>query len=241
MQTPKLTAALALAALTPGCATDDDVASSDQRYSVVDSYDQEFGWDTPPCAVYLDTRTTDEEARVVEYVAELAGQRLALVYRLVAEEPLPMRAEVFDHDGQRLVGAAFDATDLTIDGSDGSRLEVRGFTGFESETQVSGSLTVRSSEAVALLGCALPVRPTLGAVPAFLHNRDGGRLPDEPDVGQGSEDRPPLVTWNGRTSILGGVLLLAACGNPWGWRCPCLAWSDPIAGEVPGWCPTAAP
>lgn len=223
-------------ASSAACAAPLDVGSDEEGVAVVDRYEREFAWSSPDaCRVYLDQRVTDQDARVVEYAAELDGEPVSIVYRLDEAAPRPVRVDVFAAAGPTL-SAELDADHLVVRGADGEvALAVDGYGRGPADTLVDAVAPIDEASLLAVARCALPLRAELGPVPPFLRNQDvPGRLGDAPDVSQGTSDPPPILAWDGPVSILGALLLQAACTQPDGWACPCLDWSD--LARVEGWC-----
>lgn len=227
---------LSLLPLTATACAIDPIGSDEERVAVVDQYGREFRWDAPEaCTVFLDRRITDQEARVVEYLARVDGAPASILYALHEGSELPVRVEVYAPGGAHLA-IALDEERLVARGRDGEvALEVVGYAGGPDATEITVAAPIDEAALLALTACALPLRAELGPVPPFLRNQDvPGRLSDDPDVSQGSSDARPILPWSGRASILGALLLQAACTQPDGWACPCLAGSG--LAEVDGWC-----
>lgn len=218
------------------CSLPPDVANSHEHIAVVDRYDREYTWPTPEsCNVYLDQRITDQEARLVEYEAEQEGAAMSVVYSLDAAAKHPLRLDVYS--GPELtLSAELDPEHLVMRDRYGAvALEVDGYGRSEAETTVRSYAKIDQAAQLALTRCALPLRGELGPIPPFLRNLDlSGRLGEQPDVSQGSSDAPKIVNWDGPVSLLGALLLQAACTRSDGWKCPCLEWQHLV--HVEGWC-----
>jgi hypothetical protein len=213
-----------------------DIGNDEEGVAVVDRYDREYEWTAPDaCRIYLDQRVTDQDARIVEYAAELDGEPLSVVYWFDEAALLPVRVDVIARAG-RTLSAELDAEHLVVRGADGEiALEVTGYGRGPAETVIDAVAPLDEDSLLALSQCALPLRTELGPVPPFLHNLDvPGRLGDDPDVSQGSSEAPPILDWDGPVSVLGALLLQAACTQSDGWACPCLEWSELT--RVEGWC-----
>lgn len=213
-----------------------DVGNDEEGVAVVDRYEREFEWTSPDsCRIYLDQRVTDQEARLVEYAAELDGEPLSVVYWFDEAAPRPVRVDVIAAAGPTL-SAELDAEQLVVRGPDGEiALEVTGYGRGPADTAVDAIAPLDEASLLALARCALPLRVELGPVPPFLRNLDvPGRLGEDPDVSEGSSEAPPILDWDGPVSVLGALLLQAACTRTDGWACPCLEWSELT--HVEGWC-----
>jgi hypothetical protein len=227
-------------ALLSGC-LEYDVESTPYSVAVVDEYEQPFHWDEPrPCDIFLHERVTDEESRFVEHHARVGDRELAILYSIAdPSEPHPLRVDVYELSGEQRLAITADDVNLVVrDALGDASYEVAEYDEAPPVTGIEAAgRPVNDPDALHLLGCALPLRAELGAVPAFLRNRaTGGRLPEDPDVVEDSETSPPILEWNGEVTILGSLLLQAACVRADTWKCPCMSWHDNIAGTVPGWC-----
>lgn len=218
------------------------IGSSAAHDAVAKRYDQEVQFDAPrACDLYLVQRTTDEEARVVEYDAQIGGRPISIVYSIVPDDPYPLQLGVYDASGTNTFDVVAADHALEVRDVDGAVLRhVDGYDGAEGATAVSGSGQIDDADGLALLGCALADRSTLGDIAAFLRNlSSGGEVPGAPDVGQSSANSAPLLPdWKGNTSLLGAFWLMSGCLDASGWRCGCWqSMNDKVIGPVPGWCP----
>jgi hypothetical protein len=233
-------AAVALVSSLSAC-TDLDPTETPNPIAVVDEYEQRFQWDAPrECDILVHRRITDEDARSVEYHARVGQREMAALYSIGdPDSEYPVRVAVFDLAGRQPLGVTANDRDLLILGADGEpSVEVRHYDDTAAVSRVERiGPPIKDGYALHLLGCALPLRVEMGAVPAFLRNRaSGGRLPEDPDVVADPETSPAILDWQGQGTILGALLLQASCTQPDNWKCPCLSWNDAIAGSVPGWC-----
>jgi hypothetical protein len=230
---------LAITAMVGGCAAPDDVSSNNELVAVVDDYEQTYSWSDPSqCEVYLHQRVTDQSARIVEYLARVGGDELSILYAMDETAELPMRIEVVHARGGDGLAIAFDSDRMVVGDGDGNTIvSVTDYAAGEGNSAIDVGGATASPELVSLLRCALPVRRELGAVAPFLTNKEQpGRLPDAPDISQGSEDASPIIDWTADVTIPGSLVLAAACVQTDGWACPCLAWNDQLTGLVSGWC-----
>lgn len=239
---PTLMLCCGLAAPTACVALDrPDAHSQADPIAVVEVYERHFRWTDPvPCEVFLHRRITDESARIVEYDARIGEREYSILYSVRSEDSHPLRVDVFEVTGGE--GFSLEANEDTVRrlGLDGSlELEVFGYGAGRQHTNVRVVVESDADAARALLGCALPLRGELGAVPQFLRNRGaGGQVPGAPDIVALPGDAPPILEWRGALSFAGVFLREAACTTAGGWSCPCFRWHDPIAGTVDGWCET---
>lgn len=205
----------------------------------LDRYDREFSFAVPvPCRIFVKQREIDERAYRVRHVVAVAdGRELEIMYTLSPEDSLPVQVRVGGGDGRTLLWVQLGAHDLESGVGDaaGVALRVSGYDGPAHETRSEGGLQDVDAAALAAFRCGLAFRPELGSIAAFLHNRPGGRVDPGGPSSHTSSPRA-LVPWVSRVTILGALLLTAACVEPAGWRCPCLDLVDAVAGAVQGWC-----
>lgn len=234
--------ALVFALVAVGCSGAPGIVGMVSSHdSVVKLYAQDVQFDAPrACDVYLERRITDENARTVEYDAKINGHEASVVYSIVATDPYPLQVALYDATGMNTL--TIGIADHTIEVLDGAANVVRvidAYDGAQEDTTVRDSGQLDDSDGLTLLGCALADRKALGDVPAFLRNlASGGQVPGQPDVGQSSENAPPVLPdWKGGVSLLGAFWLASGCLGAEGWQCGC--WQtmhDPVIGPVAGWC-----
>jgi hypothetical protein len=224
------------------------IGSKGQGTTVLDVYERQYDFVKPAhCNAFIHQRAVDEESHFVEYEARIGGQERSLVYTLLPDEARPLRASVYivSEGSARLSFAIEIGPDevMVKNGEQQPVLTVSRFAGPRAATGTVGSGEIDDAAGLELLGCTLPIRTELGAVPAFLLNRGtGGRDPARPEVSRGSANAPPLLTWTSPLSLLGAYTLASAClhlGNERhrGWDCPCLTdQHDRLVGPIEGWC-----
>jgi len=226
--------------LLGACMTDaGSVAQNHNKVAVVDEYERRFTFSEPtPCDLFLHRRITDEAARIVEYDAKMATGERSLVYSIVKDDPLPLKAALY-HGNKETFRVELADHALRVD-ADGS--PVLSVTGYDLDAFATAAHAIDDDAGLALLACALPVHKELGAIPQFLLNRtSGGRDPNQPDVSQTSTSQQPILDWKGRVTLLGAYVLAGACLHTQDWQCPCLRYHDDIVGSVVGQCGYAIP
>ena len=229
---------LLVAALAGCSAAAGDIGSSAAHDAVVDRYDKEVQFADPrACDIFLEQRATDENARTVEYDARVGTRPLAIVYSIVATDPLPLQLSLFGAGGTSLLSVRAGDHALEVFDGDGQLVRsVDQYDGPQTQTMVDGAARIADGDALTLLGCAVAGRAALGSVPAFLRNlASGGSVPGQTDVGQTSSNAPPILAdWKGNVSLLGAFWLVSACLDADGWHCGCAQPSDPSIGSIGG-------
>jgi hypothetical protein len=233
-----LFAPLVLCTISLGCAGTPPVHSDHASVQVIEEYERDIAYTDPvQCNVFLHRRIIDDVARIVEYDARVHDQELSVTYSIEKGSPAPLKVSVYrSAPGVFLESQASDhqltvlvqnQPTLTVDAYDGS-----------SSMPVQGSQSVQDDAVLELLGCVLPMRAELGAIPAFLLNRaSSGALDGQPNISHQSSADQPILDWHGNVSMLGAFLLQGVCLRSDAWSCPCFQWKDSIVGEVHGWCP----
>lgn len=215
-----------------------DVEMHTDGVTAKDGYEREFRWESPrPCEVFLHERITDEELRLVQYTLRIHGEEYGLLYQIDDGAELPIRATAFSLTGTDALIVEANDHDLAVYDATGALVyEVHGYDQQDAGlTRVVQHRALAHTNAVEVIGCALPARDELGAVPAFLRNLGaGGRLPGS-DVVALPEEAPQILEWDSELSILGALVLQSACTTST-WACPCLRWEEPYTGPVSGWC-----
>lgn len=239
MRRSMLMLAVALAGCGPAA---DNVGSTASHDAVVQVYNREVQFAQPTaCDIFLVQRATDENGRTVEYDGQVNGHAESVVYSIVASDPLPLQVAVYDATGMNAFTVKAADHSLQVLGPDGTLVRaVDGYDDVAAATMTHGTDQALDADGLALLGCALADRRTLGDVPAFLRNlSSGGQVPGQTDVGQSSSNAPPILPdWNGNVSLLGAFWLMSGCLGASDWQCGCYAAiDDPVIGPLTGWCP----
>lgn len=196
-----------------GSAADDSIGSSSSNDVAIDSYGKTFLFDVPePCELYVVRRAAALDAHIVEYDLRADGLSLAVVYKMLPGDPLPVEADVTSDVGAPILSLRMSDTALSVRDARGiEALGVSGYLGGNARVALgAGNLGGGTAVATGLraLACLLPAQTALGFVPDMFMNRAGGLRTGDGVSGR-SADAPKLVDWNAPVTLLGALWIAA--------------------------------